>query len=659
MNTSVSSCRSWVTYLLFSAFVCVSLTGCGTIEFAPETDIDVELFPEIRRWVAAEEILPWYEEPPSEIRPDVVLFYVLQVETAARSEQYLLRLVATSELVESTGTQRRRRMNIDRDVAEKAMARGLTSEFSGHSDLWVEERTAGTLLDGWLRGDLPSTPQYKVMVDTWGPIQFDQDSVLPEWERAEAVRVMPELFGADFVHASLDAQQLLVTPLESVSAEERHRVLQQTCRAKFKLVFALLTTMRSPALRSIMKEILESPGAGAMTLVAGNYLLRSKEGFLQWFFSSFGIRLDQSHLDTNLADSAPKRSRAGTSIPGSRPEPLRFRFDPSISTTQIMMGEAAVVNNSQAPLLSAGLVALEGSNPYDEQVRFKLALLGWKRDQPPGRLLSDIGQRWRFAPDSASFSRNAGSEVWLIGSARDGWVTKVEGGPWIAGDWIGTSGTNYAALREDKKTIDMLDLAARPLAVTTKVIAGVSGDVKALAVSADGSFVAIESESSAPTVRVYDLTQQREVGHYPESRIATVGFSGPRVLELESPSPASASSESATPDSGLDASAAQPQPVSPTRSRVDLEQSRPQPTVVRSMAPAETPSSVTFDWDEAQAETRLSYTVGDRQVEVRTPIRVESCTPSPDGRWWILQGWDPTRRVESSWLVDPAELRAE
>lgn len=97
--------------------------------------------------------------------------------------------------------------------------------------------------------------------------------------------------------------------------------------------------------------------------------LRSKQSFVRWLFSSFGIRLDQSHLPAN-------HWVAG--VTNGRPEPLRFRFDPSISTTQVMIGEVAVVRNSEAPLLSAGLVALEGSNPYDEQVRFKLALLGWK-----------------------------------------------------------------------------------------------------------------------------------------------------------------------------------------------------------------------------------------------------------------------------------------
>lgn len=117
---------------------------------------------------------------------------MLQVQTAARTEQYLLRVVSTAELVDTAEAQSRRRFKMDRDAAEEAMARGLTSEFGGHTDLWLEEQPAGTLLDGWVRGDDPSTPQYKVMVDTWGPIRLDHAAPLPEWERAESVRVMPE-----------------------------------------------------------------------------------------------------------------------------------------------------------------------------------------------------------------------------------------------------------------------------------------------------------------------------------------------------------------------------------------------------------------------------------------------------------------------------------
>lgn len=623
---------------VLALLACFTFVGCGTIEFVPETEIEVELFPEIRAWIDAESISPWHDAPPQEIRPDLVLLYVLQVQTDAGVAQYLLRLVPTAERVESTGTERERRFEIDRDVAEEAMARGLTTEFGEHSELWVADRPAGSLLDGWLRSESPSTPQYKVMVDTWGPILRDpttleeQAFAPPKWERAESVTVMPELFSADFVQASHEAQQLLAAPVASVSATERHRILQQTCRAKFKLIFALLTTMRSPALRSIMKEVLESPGAGAMTLVAGNYLLRSKSSFLRWFFTSFGIRLDQSHLALPSDDDSEERPvRFDVSSADwkqdERPEAHRFRFDPSISTTQIMLGEVAVVRNEQAPLLSAGLVALEGSNPYDDQVRFKLALLGWKRDRPAGRLLSNTGDEWRFSGDGASFARDSGGDLWLIRPEDDAWVTKVEGGPWLAGSWVGTS--SYVALRKDQNTLDMLDLSSSPVTATTHEITTVRGEVTALAASSDGRFVAVETEA----VTVYDLLEERQVGRYRNVRIHSAGFSSPTRLELETDNP-----------DGTEL---------PSRhAQLDLGQSLPQPRPADAIAATRAPV-VEIEWDEQSQQTRLTQINGDTRIEIQVPVRVEQCVPAANSRWWILQGWDPIRRVQSSWLIDP------
>ena len=397
-------------------------------------------------------------------------------------------------------------MEIDREVAEEAMARGLTAEFGAHTDRWVEEREAGSLLDGWLRDEGQAVARYKVMVDTWGPIAVEESTASPEWERAESVNVVPEMFGADFVQASLEAQQLLATPVEGIDKQERHRILQQTCRAKFKLVFALLTTMRSPALRSIMREILESPGAGAMTLVAGNYLMRSKEGFLRWFFSSFGIRLDQSHLDQSHLDQGhldqgdldaghpggissedqPRELDSYTSVDG-KPEPLRFRFDPSISTTQIMIGEVAVVRNEQRPSSVQDWWLWRAATRMTRRSASKLALLGWKRDQPIGRLLSNTGERWRFAPDGKSFTRESGTELWLLQPDSNEWITKVEGGPWVAGTWLGNDSSGYVALRKDQTRVDFLDLTTRPLGVTTRKIKRVRGEVAAIAVSPDQS----------------------------------------------------------------------------------------------------------------------------------------------------------------------------
>ena len=68
-SPAVPACTRYLLKLLVLGVVMLASSGCGTIEFKPEPEIDVELFESLKEWVASEQISAWYDRPPAEVRP--------------------------------------------------------------------------------------------------------------------------------------------------------------------------------------------------------------------------------------------------------------------------------------------------------------------------------------------------------------------------------------------------------------------------------------------------------------------------------------------------------------------------------------------------------------------------------------------------------------
>lgn len=625
--------------------------GCRTVSFQPSLQQELALFPELIEMVETLSIRLWNDEPPTEFDAEVMLYYVLEVETPSRSEQHLVRIAPTAErgswLQGLFSGKKFGKKIVDLD---RAVSRGLTREFGAISEAWLAEQADRPILLATLSAaSLEERPPYQVFVDTLGPFRADPDRVSKKerderrarWNRAALLPVFPGFLEPDFVEACFEARRLRrADELERLTPEERDHAFRLIVNAKWKLLYGLLTLATSPALIDILGDVLEEPSLLSLGLASAGSDLGSRAGQVEWAAHALGLRLDESHHSSLSASQGL--------------DWVQFRVDPSVTTTQLLFAEVTATRNRNTPAMSAGLLGLEGTNPYDAEKRFKLTLLGWERQRSRGRRL-DVATAFRFSPDGRTFlAKGTEPRLYRIDHPEAGWSTRLRWTPPSVGTW-GQDGEFYLCVGELKDSagysIDRCHLGTGN--VTRAIIVDSEGgrfladhetSVGPCAVSADGQLFAFETwVDGSHAVVLCEADTGVMLRQFPGTTIHSRGFVASDRLILQDiqdedriwvtrageSDPLGNGAESPRPEMELVA--------------MDLGE------IVRSESPESRP--VEFVWDRDAKITRVAVPLpnGDERTD-EIPIEVDRVVCDPSGRWLLLNGRDARDGIQGSWL---------
>lgn len=585
------------------------IVGCSTVDFVPTLRSEIELFPELATLIESDRVRPWHVAPPQEITPDLSLYYVLEFESPEGREQYLLRVAPTAELAQPVEFDEADDRKPDRDPERwaRALFEGLLEEFGTHTERWLAERE-GALRELDLFGD-DEANSYRVFVDTLGPIDASGDATERSWRRADTVAVSPVFFDPDFVTTCERARHLQSLPPGRIDPAERDAILFEVARSKFKLFFAILTVAKSSALRKIAERVIEMPSGLAVSLIAARYVIESQYGFLGWMVRSCGVRFDESHSDFG------PHGLTGT-------ERVRFRVDPRLSTTQILLSEVTATRNENAPLLSAGFLGLEGINPYDERRRFRIALIGWRRGHEPHRLLSGGFAEFRFSPDGGSATSRRDGEVILWQLPRtddDPWVHRLDGPEWRCGTWSPDGGHYFGA--RGNGTIDRVELAPT-FRVVHSVARARGARIDRIEATPDGRHLVVDlrREDDARAVEVVATDDLSVIARYDGYRLAPAPLSPSEPFEI-----ALSTDEGVLAPAHLELDPA----VRLVVSAASVPTGDPEPG-----PPADEPKAI--DWDEERELSRIRTPRG----VIEVPVCILSGCVDPTGRWLIGFGID-------------------
>ncbi len=485
-------------------------TGCAVLEFTPTRAVDFNLAPELASALEGIDIQPWDLNPPAGVDSRFHVYYALEITDAAGTDQWVLRIVPTSDRI----TNLSRFQPGDRSSDENAsmmqgLLRGFTSEFGEHSDRWLEDIEQS--IHKFDIGMTPNDSVVRVFVDTVGPIRLTDDAEIPPtlamWSRAEKpIPVIPQFFAADFPSACAGARSLMAQSVDDVTPEERHEVLSAVVRGKMKIAQGLIMIMGSPALKRIADRVMEKPSLLAYASLLTRWVASSESGFVQWIGGFAGIRFDTA---TPSADD---------------PTIVQFRFEPQIATTAILKTEISGAATASAPLASAGFVTIEGINPYDAGRSFKLRLLGWSRDDTPGLLLSVNSGSFQFSPDGRSFASDRGDKLWLVPDETSEYPRSINSPNWSTAGWS-QDGRKYYANGQSPASLEIVDLDASPPSYERIELPKLS-EARAPIPSPEGTIVAIEwGERGDPSICLVSVETKEVIGKLDGCSIAPDAFS--------------------------------------------------------------------------------------------------------------------------------------
>lgn len=472
------SSRSSIATLLVVLTLCAS--GCSTVDFVPSRSLEFPLARPLAEEIDRRGIRPWFDDPPTTIDSSVTLYYALELTDDTGTDQWLIRVLPTADL--KTGRARARRGNQERWTAEDrrefqlGLLAGLTAEYEEHSERWIDE--VYEIESDYTFGFEEEAPLVPIYADTFGPVRRgaqETNETAHAWQRASRpIPVLPVFFEVDLPLAVDRAQNLTTLDPQSTDPLERHETLSSVALSKVKVAQGLIMILGNEALRSIANRVVERPSPLAMAGTAVRWLTSSRPSMARWLGELSGLRFE------TLDPASTPLNPAGVPI-------VRLRFEPQLSTTTLLKTEITAAPTEAAPKLSAGFVSIEGINPYDDEKRFTLRLLGWSRSAAPDeRLLSSPAEVFSFSADGTTLVSELG-EVWRLPTDSDARVPQVRPAAKNIGDWS-SDGRYYVELQDDGTAVEVIDLN-HPEAPGDRFSIPKSSALSHVDVSPDGRYV--------------------------------------------------------------------------------------------------------------------------------------------------------------------------